>query len=478
MPILTCTPQTTTTSTSISEKSSEVASPVTPVSDEDFNPQDKTNAALVHLTAPGKTSGTQAGSAHAQDADLQDTDETQVEPSNGPEEPKFVEEDQYAAKSDVREHVSRSESIVNGNVVDHEDALPDPSSVHEPTALSPVSSSGHAGIPWAELSADIQTTDPTSGDDLQVSEEVAQDLFTPNTEGEDLDPIFPFLTKQPASLTSEDNSQDSTLLLKSQNVGMEKSAVQVVEEPGLVPFTDSSVPTPATAEMSLLQNIEVPDMGWASDSPVAFTSSAPNFSVDKKIDELRARAEAAFLRRHILRQHAVRRGQQVEEEQAACTPAPPTPSVQEKEGAQVPPKSGKMSNRKKQRQAAKAKRNACLESSVTAVVTPNLPAPSSTIVSTPSIGSQHADKENYNSMEDEFMVEAKPSKRSQRARAYAESKEKKAEEQKAARELKKVQEEEDAAKLAAVPVLTAAAKRRNRQKRRDEGKSWADVLKS
>lgn len=451
---------------------------MTAVSDEDISPQDKTNAAMAHVTALGKTSTTQADSDHAKDADLQDTDETHLVSSDGAEEPKAVEEEQNTVKSDVGEHDSQGESTMNGNVVRYEEALPDPPPVDEPVALSPVLSTGHAGIPWAELGAKIQTPEPSSDDDLRVSENLAQDFFIPNMEGENMDHILPFFTKRPASLSSEEHSQDSTLLSKSKNAGKGTSAVEVVEEPGQGPSTDATVPpTPAAAEMPVLQNLEVPDMSWASDSPVAFTSSAPNSYVDKKIDELRARAEAAFLRRQILRRHVAQREQQVQREAAKSPAAPPAPPRQEKENMEVVKKSGKISNRKKQRQAAKAKREASLESSVTAVVTPNPPGPSSAIVTTQPIESKHTDEENHNSMDDEFKVETRPSKRAQRAKAFAESQEKKARELKASQELKKLQEEEAAAERATAPVLTAAAKRRNRQKRNNAGKSYADALK-
>lgn len=449
---------------------------MTTLSNEDSISQDETSTALGHAIAVGKTSAPH-GSDHAKESDIQEEDETQSAPSDGAEEPKAVEEQEKLVEGGVPEHVSPGGSHMNGNAVEHEEeALTGSPPVHEPASLSLDLGTGHDGISDQKLGA----KNPGSEDSIRIPENFGQKTYVIDVEGRNFNHILPVFTQLPASLTDVGNSPDTSLLFESKDTEKRNSAAEVVGEPAQGPSTNTTVPpTMAKAGIPVLQNLKAPDMSWASDRPVAFTSSAPKSSaMDQKVGELGDGAEAALLRRYILRQHAARQGQQVEkEEEAAFTRAPPTPPAQEKKGTQVSPKSGKISNRKKQRETAKAKRQVLLDASVTAVATPNPPASKSAAPATALMEDQHTAEEQHSSIDGEFKIEAKPSKRSQRAKAYAESKEKKARELKASQELKKVQEEEAAAERATAPVLTAAAKRRNRQKRNNAGKSYADALK-
>ena len=488
---------------------------------EDSESQDETDEVVDHFTALGESNAPPAVPDGWEVSGLQETAKTKQEPSDGEEETK------------VPEHVTPAESTMNGNVADHEESLLETLAVQTPAAFPFGSGSVRDGVPGDQPGINVSTADSCSDDNHRISEDLAKNVSIPIEKEECLNHVLPSLTQQAGTPNIAENSakdarqadtavgiepaitgghhqeqedslvnttlspdlddtelqarqgsvegsalncsmiQNATLHFKSEETRTGSSAGKVVEEPAQGPFTDATlIPSLSTAEVPLIPNLERPDMSWASDSPVAFTSSFPKPSVDKKIDELRARAEAALLRRQILRQYAAQQEQQVEGEEAAMRPAPP---AQEKEDAEIVPKSGKISNRKKQRQAAKAKRQA--ESSGTAVVTPNHPALSSAIMPTAPSNSQHTDEEKYNSTVDDFKVEARPTKRVQRARAYAASQEKKAQELKAAQELKKLQEKEAEAQLAAAPVLTAAAKRRNRQKRNQGGRSYADALK-
>ena len=499
---------------------------------EDTKSQDETKEALDHNNALGFSNTTPAVPDRWKFLDAQETDKTRLEPSDGEEETKGAEKWVEAFDSEVAEPVTPAELTMNGNAADHEESLSAALAVHTPATLPCESGSEHDGVLGAQLGTKLPTAEPCSDDNLRILENLANNKVVPIVEGHNLNHAFPYLTQQTGNLNVAETSakeapqahtvaeiepaitgghyqgqgdtlldatlsphlddtelqarqgsversalncsmiQDATLHFDSKETRTESSAEQVVEEPAQGPSTDATLfPSLSTPDVPLIPNLERPDMSWASDSPVAFTSSFPKPSVDKKIDELRARAEAALLRRHILRQHTAQRKSHFEKEVAAPAPAGP---AQENEDTQGVPKSGKMSNRKKQRQAEKAKRQALLESSA---ATRNPPASSSAVVATAPMGPQHTVETNHNSMNDEFKVETRPSKRSQRARAYAESKQKKAQELKAAQELKKLQEKEAAAQLAAAPVLAAAAKRRNRQKRNQGGKSYADALK-
>ena len=450
-------------------------------SDEHTDPQEETDAALSHEIADGEADAKAAVLDYSIISDLPGLVQTQEIPSDGLEELEAVSKGAEAFESEVSEHASPAEIMIDNDADRKEENFREPLAAQKPAAR-PLESYPHLKGPLgAQLGTEIPMAEPCSEQDLRVPDNLGQKSFVPDVEGNRFNHFPTFITQQqPASLSSGNISRDATPIfkIKSKDTETESHVAKVIKEPAQGPSTRASLPaTTTTAKMPLFQNLERPDMSWASDSPVAFTSSASKSSiyVDKKIDELRARAEAAHLRRQILRRYVAQREQQVQGEEAASSPTPSAPPAQEKENTEVAPKKGKILNRKKQRQAAKAKRQ--MESSVATVVTSNDTAPSSPLILTTPTRIPPVDNEVHQSLDDEFNVEAKPTKRAQRAKAHAESKAKKAQEQKATEELKKLQEKEAAAQLATTPVLTAAAKRRNRQKRSNERKTFADALK-
>ena len=188
-----------------------------------------------------------------------------------------------------------------------------------------------------------------------------------------------------------------------------------------------------------------------------------------KVQQLRARAEAAILKRQIEQAFWVHRSRKIQEKSAPK--AEKEPEDVRKEASAL-----KTSGRKTQRQAARAQRGTMMASSAT--TTEKARNASKADVPSPMVlNIEHQTHQMENLADDEFTVQTGPTNRQKRAQAFKQSQVKKMEEQAATEELTKIEEERRLAEKAAAPVLSVAAKRRSRAKRNAEGKSWADVAR-
>ena len=246
---------------------------------------------------------------------------------------------------------------------------------------------------------------------------------------------------------------------------------------GQKPSTESHQDSPMEAKMfaKYPQSLAKPEMPLQShnqEQPNTRASSRPVSSSDEhrhgKVHQLRARAEAAILKKQIEQAYWAKRARDLQEK---------TEVKAEKERADVHKMVNalKESGRKPLRQAARTQRGTLMASSA---------APTEQILNTPKAEVASPLVLNVETCrtqilaDDEFTVKTGPTKRGKRAQAFRQSQAKKIEEQAAAKERMDVGEERRLAAEAAAPALSTAAKRRSRARRNAGGKSWADVARS